>query len=176
MTPQTAIPAYEAKPPRPSPFGNHYPTPAYCGQCDQVLDGWFETTVGVGALSQCRWQCPRCAMKVPSELMRPDNPPIQKEKTNVTALVVHDESKAALSVNERTEFQQLETVIQTGLQMGNALMEIRDRRLYRESHMTFEDYCNERWQFSARQANRLIGAAQVVENLRPIGPLPENEA
>jgi hypothetical protein len=180
MTPQTAIPAYEAKPPRPSLFGKRYPTPAYCGQCDQVLEGWFETTVGVGALSQRRWQCPRCGMKVPDDLMQPDNPPIQKEKTTVTGLVVHDKTNAALSVNERTEFQQLETVIQTGLQtffeVGNALMEIRDRRLYRESHMTFEDYCNERWQFSARQANRLIGAAQVVETLRPIGPLPENEA
>jgi hypothetical protein len=161
-------------------FGNRYPTPAYCGQCDQVLDGWFEVTVGVGELSQHRWQCPRCGMKVPDELMQSDNPHIEKEKTNVTALVVHDETNAALSVDERTEFQQLETVIQVGLQtffeVGNALMEIRDRRLYREAHETFEDYCNQRWQFSKSQANRLIGAAQVVETLAPIGVIPKNEA
>ncbi len=165
-------------------FGKRYPIPAYCGQCDQVLDGWLEVTVGVGELVDHRWKCPQCGMRVPDELMRPDNPHpsvnTEKENPDVTAIVVHDEPNAALSVDERTDLQQLETVIQTGLQsffeVGNALMEIRDKRLYRETHKTFEDYCNTRWQFSRTQAYRLIGAAQVVETLSPIGDIPENEA
>jgi hypothetical protein len=117
---------------------------------------------------------------LPDGPMQSNKPHTQKEKTNVTALVVHDETNAALSVDERTEFQQLETVIHAGLQtffeVGNALMEIRDRRLYRETHKTFEDYCNERWQFSGRRANQLIGAAQVTSDLGTIVPIPENEA
>jgi phage N-6-adenine-methyltransferase len=42
-----------------------------------------------------------------------------------------------------------EAVIERGLatfvEVGNALLEIRDDRLYRETHRTFEDYCRERW-------------------------------
>jgi hypothetical protein len=56
-------------------FGKRYPSPAYCGQCDQVLDGWLEVTVGVGELSVQRWRCPKCGMKVPNEMMQFDAPP-----------------------------------------------------------------------------------------------------
>jgi len=48
---------------------------------------------------------------------------------------------------------------------GDALVEIRDNRLYRETHGTFEDYCRERWEMSKTQANRLIAAAQVIHNI-----------
>jgi hypothetical protein len=37
-----------------------------------------------------------------------------------------------------------------GCRRGTALLEVRDRRLYRETHATFEDYCRERWRFSDR--------------------------
>jgi succinate dehydrogenase/fumarate reductase-like Fe-S protein len=30
----------------------------------------------------------------------------------------------------------------------NALRDIRDNKLYRETHETFEDYCRQRWHFS----------------------------
>jgi hypothetical protein len=59
----------------------------------------------------------------------------------------------------------LEAVVERGLQtfvaVGNALREIRDLRLYRESHGSFEDYCRERWQFSRQRAGQLIEAAAV---------------
>ena len=48
---------------------------------------------------------------------------------------------------------------------GNALLEIRDSRLYRTSHGTFEDYCGEKWQIERRRAYQLMDAAQVVGNL-----------
>lgn len=54
--------------------------------------------------------------------------------------------------------------------MGTALLEIRDSRLYRETHSTFENYCRDRWGMNRRYANRIIEAAVVVENLGPIGP------
>lgn len=44
------------------------------------------------------------------------------------------------------------------------------------SFETFEDYCGERWQFSVRQGQRLMEAAQVAEVTRPIGRIPTTES
>ena len=73
---------------------------------------------------------------------------------------------------ESIRLHRLEEVIETGLrtfvEVGNALLEIRDSRLYRRDFSTFEDYCRDRWGMVRRHANRLIAAAEVVENLGPI--------
>ena len=73
-----------------------------------------------------------------------------------------------------------EDTIAAGLQMfvavGQALLTIRDQRLYRQDYATFEDYCRERWGLTHRHANRLIQAAEVVENVGPIGPIPLTES
>jgi hypothetical protein len=74
----------------------------------------------------------------------------------------------------------LEGVIERGLQtfieVGEALLEIRERRLYRESGYTeFDDYCRERWGWSETYATRNIQAAQVTQAL-PYGDGPANEA
>jgi len=53
--------------------------------------------------------------------------------------------------------------------MANALIEIRDDRLYRGTHDTFENYCQERWGFSRQHASRLIQAAEAVRDLSPMG-------
>lgn len=87
----------------------------------------------------------------------------------------------ALSVSEcQQRLVELEGVIERGretfIEVGNALLEIRDGLLYRDTHATFEAYCRERWGFSRRQANRLIEASEVAEVLGPIGPNPTNEA
>lgn len=75
---------------------------------------------------------------------------------------------------------QCEEVIQRGIgtfiEVGSALMRIRDGRLYKESHDTFEAYCKERWGMSPRHANRLVESADVVMSLGPIGPKPTSEA
>ncbi|WP_442949337.1 hypothetical protein [Nostoc sp.] len=49
------------------------------------------------------------------------------------------------------------------------MAELRDRRLYRSSHRTFEDYCRDRFGHSQQQSNYLIAAAGVYENLTTIG-------
>ncbi len=54
-------------------------------------------------------------------------------------------------------------------------MKIRDSRLYRETHDTFEDYCRDRWEMSMRHAERLMLSAGTVETLRPMGRVPVNE-
>lgn len=86
-----------------------------------------------------------------------------------------------LSLEERDQLDVLEEVIDNGLQtfvdVGNALMEIRDGRLYREAFGTFEDYCRERWGFTQQSATRYIRASQTVQNLQsePMGSLPTSE-
>ena len=52
---------------------------------------------------------------------------------------------------------------------GKALQVIRDARLYRDTHPTFEDYLRARWDMSRAQAYRLIDAWPLAEILSPIG-------
>lgn len=81
---------------------------------------------------------------------------------------------------ELSRLAQCEAVIERGLKtfvdVGNALLEIRDSRLYRKEYDTFEDYCRQRWNMSRFYAHRMIEAAQVTENLLPVGNiLPTSE-
>jgi hypothetical protein len=63
------------------------------------------------------------------------------------------------------ELAALEAVIDRHLasfmEAGEALSRIRDGRLYRGSHRTWEDYCLERWEFTDRRARQLITAAKI---------------
>ena len=85
---------------------------------------------------------------------------------------------------ELADLMEHERVIEQGLttfiDVGNALVAIRDGKKYRAAgHGTFEDYCQKRWQISDRQARRLMNAASAVAVLEtgPIGPvLPATEA
>jgi hypothetical protein len=71
-----------------------------------------------------------------------------------------------LLLDESGELAECERVIERGLgtfvEVGAALTKIRDGRLYRADHVTFEDYCRERWGFSRVRAHHLIDAAGVV--------------
>lgn len=86
-----------------------------------------------------------------------------------------------LTVSETQRLTQLEATITAGLQtfvdVGQALLEIREARLYRQEFGTFEDYCRERWGMDKRYANYQIAAAQVIGNLGTIVPvLPATES
>jgi hypothetical protein len=89
-------------------------------------------------------------------------------------------SLAALSADELSTLSVYEGVIRQGLEsfveVGNALARIRDGRLYRAEFKTFEEYCQTRWNLDKRYANRLVVAANVVEDLGPIGPKPKTES
>ena len=45
------------------------------------------------------------------------------------------------------------------------MRELRDKRLYRNTHKTFEDYCQKRFNFGRSRSHRLINAANIIENL-----------
>ena len=71
----------------------------------------------------------------------------------------------------------IERGLTTFVEVGEALLAIRDERLYRQTHATFEDYCRERWGMSDRRARQLMSAAEVTGTVVPAGlPAPSNEA
>lgn len=85
-----------------------------------------------------------------------------------------------LTDGEKEAFEKCEGIISRGLnsfiEVGIALLSIRDSKLYRESYATFEQYCRERWAFSRTQAYRLMDAAGVINDLSPNGgQIPANE-
>lgn len=73
--------------------------------------------------------------------------------------------------NEEEYLTQLEHVIEQNIQafyqVGSALREIRDHKLYKVLGYTrFEDYCEERWDMSRIHAYRLEAASNVIDNLK----------
>ena len=90
-----------------------------------------------------------------------------------------------LSVKESERLEKLEKVIKDNFMafyaVGCALREIRDSKLYRETHERFEDYCKEVWETGRRRAYQFIDATAVFENVNNCAqnnnlPLPLNEA
>lgn len=84
---------------------------------------------------------------------------------------------------ERERLEVLEAVVERGrrafVEVGQALAEIRRRKLYRRDYATFEAYLEGRWEMKRAHAYRAIAAAEVVENVsnwRHELPLPANES
>lgn len=98
----------------------------------------------------------------------------------MTEAVAHNpETTDLLSTTERAELQTLESRISVHMagfiEVGESLGEIRDKRLYRESHATFDAYLQDKWSMTRQHANRLVAAAHTASVLEPIGFRPENE-
>ena len=73
----------------------------------------------------------------------------------------------------------IERGLKTFVEVGNALLAIREGKLYRhrEGYATFEDYCSKRWGFARRTAYQYMDAAQAAENVRNCAQIsPANEA
>lgn len=110
-----------------------------------------------------------------------DTPPDDAVSTTVDIVPVNHEVDGPLSPIEVQTLEHYEQIITQGIQtfveVGHALLSIRDQRLYRQSYGTFEDYLSQRWDLSRPHAYRMIDAAVVVENLSPIGDIvPVNES
>lgn len=75
-----------------------------------------------------------------------------------------------------------ESTIRNGLhhlvQVAQSLQVIRDQRLYRIAHKTFEEYCAEKWAIGRSYAYRLIDCAVVLDDLStvPDKQLPTTES
>ncbi len=89
-------------------------------------------------------------------------------------------SKTALTGPERRKMNDLESIIEAGLktfvEVGAALSIIREQRLYRETHSSFDAYCEERWGWTRQRAAQLIDASDVVQELSTmVDTLPASE-
>jgi hypothetical protein len=100
-------------------------------------------------------------------------PPLARGKARAEMNALQKLDASELSVLDKHE-SVIERGLKTFADVGSALLAIRDGRLYREQHTTFEAYCRERWGFSRSRAHRLIDAAQVCETL-PMGNKPQSE-
>jgi hypothetical protein len=95
------------------------------------------------------------------------NEDISVEENPATATI----TVSAVEVEELTEEEQsdrlhLERRVERAVfEAGKALAQLRDRRLYRSTHKTFEEYCKDRFGYSRRQPYLLMDAAVVFDNL-----------
>ena len=93
--------------------------------------------------------------KKPTPASSSDDTPsdnLTQEENPATATI----TVTAVEVPELTEEEQrdrlhLERKVEKAVfEAGKALMELRDRRLYRSTHSTFEEYCKDRFGFQRR--------------------------
>jgi hypothetical protein len=79
-------------------------------------------------------------------------------------------------LDKRDRLGDLEEVIERGLttfvEVGNAIREIRDSKLYKEAHDTFEAYCLERWGWSRAKGYQMIEAATTVQAMSTVVDTP----
>jgi hypothetical protein len=114
---------------------------------------------------------------VPIATTKPQGAIIVEDLSTTSSLSMHEQS--TLETYERT----IEAGLKTFLEVGNALLAIRDGKLYRATYATFEAYCQQRWELKQSRAYQLMDAAEVVETLKrstsessTIVELPANEA
>jgi hypothetical protein len=96
----------------------------------------------------------------------------------VTAVEIQE-----LSDEEQRDRLHLERKVERAFfEAGKALMELRDRKLYRSTHRTFEEYCKDRFGYSRDTAYLKLSATVVYDNIQKylptIGrqiPMPTNE-
>lgn len=75
----------------------------------------------------------------------------------------------ALSIEEQHALAEREAVIEKGftvfLEVGKALLDIRDQRLYRALYKTFEEYLQKRWDISRTRGYQIINSAKIAGEL-----------
>jgi hypothetical protein len=85
-------------------------------------------------------------------------PPTESVQVEVVDDLTPDEERQRLFWERKVE--------RAFYEAGTALKELRDRRLYRSTHKTFEEYCRDRFGYSRRKIDYLISGSEVFENLQ----------
>ena len=79
-------------------------------------------------------------------------------------------------IRQTTDLDVLEPIVERGqrafVEVGVALMQIRDSRAYVETHSTFDRYCKARWGWERAHPYRLMEAAKVAQAMSPMGDTP----
>lgn len=86
-----------------------------------------------------------------------------------------------LTITETADLRSLEATIDRGqttfIEVGQALLEIQQRKLYRATHGTWDAYCRARWGWGASRGRQLIGASRFAmqSDTEGNGAVPANE-
>ncbi|MBD2451989.1 hypothetical protein H6G76_33720 [Nostoc sp. FACHB-152] len=99
---------------------------------------------------------------------------IEVKAVELTAVEVisdgSDVTSEELTPQEQRERLNLERKVEHAFyEAGKALMELRDRRLYRSTHKTFEEYCKDRFGFTRMAAALKIASVKIMDNLSTNG-------
>jgi hypothetical protein len=95
----------------------------------------------------------------------PDNL-AQEEDTATATITVTAVEIPELTEQEISDRLNLERKVERAFfEAGKALAELRDRKLYRSTHKTFEEYCKQRFGYTRIAASYKIAAATVMDNL-----------
>jgi hypothetical protein len=90
---------------------------------------------------------------------------LSNQVTETSVVLLED-----IPIEESARLVELEQTIKAGLdtfvEVGQALLEIRDSKLYRIAHTSFEDYCRSKWGMKKQSAYQLISGAQVTQSLQ----------
>ncbi|MBD2491215.1 hypothetical protein [Aulosira sp. FACHB-615] len=114
---------------------------------------------------------------VTSATPKPTKKQPKQEEPEVVTVEVAVVEVPELTQEEKSDRVRLEEKVETAFyEAGRALRELRDRRLYRSTHKTFEEYCKDRFGFERRHPYRLIEAADVVDNLKMCPNWTQNNA
>ena len=121
------------------------------------------------------------------------NSPPRKSKKSISRNLEPTESPVTIDVQavevpeltaeEQSDRLHLERIVERSFfEAGKALMELRDRRLYRSTHRTFEQYCKDRFGLSRDTAYLKLSATVVYDNIEKFLPtngrqipMPTNE-
>ncbi len=102
----------------------------------------------------------------------PSNPKTKDRKTIKNRKGVPEaeaEAEAPLTEAEKRDRDKFEETIRAGddsdLDRNKALRAMRERRLYRESHRSFSEYCRDKWDLSEQRASQLIQWDEEIEML-----------
>jgi hypothetical protein len=102
-----------------------------------------------------------------NELMKNDSSILDRTQAPI-ALV----APAPITLAESKRLIELEKIIEAGQQtfveVGIALTEIRDARLYKSDYSTFEEYCRKKWNFTRQYVNQIIAGTAAIK-LLPAG-------
>jgi hypothetical protein len=90
-------------------------------------------------------------------------------------------TEGPLTFPEVQRLRELAKVIRSGktafLEVGMALVEVQERRLYRARHQTFQAYCREELDISSGHAYALINSARAAARVEASGlPAPRSQA
>jgi hypothetical protein len=107
----------------------------------------------------------------PTRVREPDPDTPYGESSLTKAEAIQVEVLEELTHDEERDRHRLELrVEQAFYQAGKALCELRERRLYRSTHKTFEAYCRDRFNYSRDAAYLKIAAAEVYDNIQKFLP------